>query len=100
MLKPEDTGDKVTELQKALTDYGYGIDANGTYDATTRDVVTAFQRHFRPAKVDGITDVSTRETLRKLLVAREFGPLQKEPKRPLRAARSRPRRRKDEPAAP
>ena len=76
VLKPEDTGDKVTDLQKALTDYGYGIDTNGTYDATTRDVVMAFQRHFRPAQVDGITDVSTRETLRKLLVARELGPFQ------------------------
>jgi N-acetylmuramoyl-L-alanine amidase len=76
VLKLEDTGDKVTDLQKALTEYGYGIDTNGTYDATTRDVVMAFQRHFRPAKVDGLCDVSTRETLRKLLVARELGPFQ------------------------
>ena len=76
VLKLEDTGNKVTDLQKALTEYGYGIDTNGSYDATTRDVVTAFQRHFRPTRVDGITDVSTRETLRKLLVARELGPFQ------------------------
>jgi N-acetylmuramoyl-L-alanine amidase len=33
--------------------------------------VTAFQRHFRPAKVDGIADVSTIETLRVLLQARD-----------------------------
>src|ERR1043165_7428220 len=76
VLQLKDTGDKVTELQKALTDYGYGIDINGTYDTVTREVVTAFPRHFRPAKVDGITDTSTREALRKLLVARELGALQ------------------------
>jgi len=77
VLKLNDTGDKVTELQKALTDYGYGVNVNGTYDNETQEVVVAFQRHFRPAKVDGITDSSTRETLRKLLVAKELGPLQK-----------------------
>ena len=33
------------------------------------EVVTAFQRHFRPAKVDGIADRSTRQTLRALLAA-------------------------------
>jgi len=103
-LGPKDTGDKVTELQKALTDYGYGIDINGTYDTVTQEVVTAFQRHFRPAKVDGITDTSTRETLRKLLVARELGALQKNPSAasPKRAAAQPPKnlKTKDEPAAP
>jgi len=29
--------------------------------------VTAFQRHFRPARVDGIADSSTTNTLRRLL---------------------------------
>jgi N-acetylmuramoyl-L-alanine amidase len=33
-------------------------------------VVTAFQRHFRPARVDGIVDYSTYETLKRLLAAR------------------------------
>jgi len=79
VLQLNDSGDKVTELQKALADYGYGVDSNGTYDTATQEVVIAFQRHFRPAKVDGIADTSTRETLRKLLVARELGPLQKNP---------------------
>jgi N-acetylmuramoyl-L-alanine amidase len=100
VLKPDDTGDKVVDLQKALADYGYGIDANGTYDASTRDVVTAFQRHFRSAKADGLTDVSTRETLRKLLVAREFGPLQKDQKRAVARGPKPPAASNDEPAAP
>jgi N-acetylmuramoyl-L-alanine amidase len=34
-------------------------------------VVAAFQRHHRPAKVDGIADVSTVATLGALLTARE-----------------------------
>jgi len=76
-LKAGDSGDRVTDLQKALIDYGYGLEANSRYDAATEEAVTAFQRHFRPARVDGITDISTRETLRKLLVARELKSLQK-----------------------
>ena len=65
-----DKGDSVKELQKNLADYGYGIETTGTYDAATKIVVTAFQRHFRPAQVDGLADTSTRDTLRKLLAAR------------------------------
>jgi len=33
-------------------------------------VVEAFQRHFRPARIDGRADISTRETLARLLAAR------------------------------
>ncbi|MDF3810242.1 MULTISPECIES: N-acetylmuramoyl-L-alanine amidase [Rhodopseudomonas] len=61
------TGDDVRALQQALADYGYGLTPNGKFDAQTVEVVTAFQRHFRPAKVDGIADVSTLATLRTLL---------------------------------
>ena len=39
--------------------YGYSIPPSGQYDSATRDVVAAFQRHFRPARVDGIADPST-----------------------------------------
>jgi N-acetylmuramoyl-L-alanine amidase len=65
-----DTGDRVTELQKGLIEYGYGLDQTGRYDSATREVITAFQRHFRPARVDGLADASTEEVLRKLLAAR------------------------------
>jgi N-acetylmuramoyl-L-alanine amidase len=50
-----------------LTAYGYGIDPSGDYDGRTRDVVIAFQRHFRPAKFDGVADAQTRDVLRRLL---------------------------------
>lgn len=70
---PGDTGAAVLELQQLLARYGYGVPATGTFDAVTRDVVTAFQRHFRPARVDGIADPSTVATLRKLLQAAATG---------------------------
>ena len=60
----------VRQLQADLARYGYGLDINGRFDQQTRDVVTAFQRHFRPARVDGIADASTATTLARLLAAR------------------------------
>jgi len=65
-----DTGDAVTRLQRALKSYGYDVDETGGFDDKTRDVVTAFQRHFRPARVDGIADPSTLLTLRALIETR------------------------------
>jgi N-acetylmuramoyl-L-alanine amidase len=62
-------GGRVNALQTALAQYGYGVKATGRYDAATETVVTAFQRHFRPARVDGIADTSTLATLRHLLTA-------------------------------
>jgi N-acetylmuramoyl-L-alanine amidase len=69
-LKPGDHGEPVTRLQRTLRSYGYGIEETGSYDDATRDVVTAFQRHFRPARVDGIADASTLLTLRALIETR------------------------------
>jgi N-acetylmuramoyl-L-alanine amidase len=69
-LGPGDEGPTVAALQSALAAYGYGVAASGRFDKTTSDVVIAFQRHFRPARVDGIADRSTIETLRRLLADR------------------------------
>ena len=69
-LKPGDRGDAVAAMQKSLAEYGYGVEVNGEYDSVTRDVVTAFQRHFRPERVDGVADPSTRSTLQELLATR------------------------------
>jgi N-acetylmuramoyl-L-alanine amidase len=57
----------VEELQKRLARFGYALAVTRLYDDNTRSVVTAFQRHFRPERVDGLADVSTRETLHRLL---------------------------------
>jgi N-acetylmuramoyl-L-alanine amidase len=69
-IKPGDKGSDVADLQAMLAEYGYGLVATGDYDETTAQVVTAFQRHFRPERVDGIADASTRMTLRALLETR------------------------------
>jgi N-acetylmuramoyl-L-alanine amidase len=65
-----DDGPDVAALQSSLAAYGYGIAASGRFDPAMHDVVVAFQRHFRPARVDGIADRSTIETLHRLLAAR------------------------------
>jgi N-acetylmuramoyl-L-alanine amidase len=69
-LRPSDRGDQVTRMQRTLKTYGYGVEDNGHFDDATRDVITAFQRHFRPARVDGIADPSTLLTLRALVETR------------------------------
>jgi N-acetylmuramoyl-L-alanine amidase len=68
-LKPGIISDDVRDLQQALARYGYGIPINGKYDTATVEVVTAFQRHFRPARVDGAADHSTLTTLQALLAS-------------------------------
>jgi N-acetylmuramoyl-L-alanine amidase len=70
LLSLGDRSEAVAALQKALFEYGYGIAVNGDFDSATVDVVTAFQRHFRPQLVDGMADVSTRKTLQELLAHR------------------------------
>ena len=66
VLKLGDRGDPVSELQFQLANYGYGIEVLGVFDVKTEAVVRAFQRHFRPAQVDGVADLSTIATLRLL----------------------------------
>jgi N-acetylmuramoyl-L-alanine amidase len=65
-----DNGEAVAHLQQALHSYGYDIAETGAFDEATRDIVIAFQRHFRPARVDGIADPSTLLTLRALIETR------------------------------
>jgi N-acetylmuramoyl-L-alanine amidase len=68
-LRENDSGEAVKSLQSKLKSYGYGIEPGGFFDDRTRIVVEAFQRHFRPARVDGIADLSTIATLEKLIAA-------------------------------
>ena len=68
-LKLGTISEDVRDLQQALARYGYGVPVTGKYDGATMEVVTAFQRHFRPARVDGIADHSTLTTLHSLLAS-------------------------------
>ncbi|HEX9555992.1 MAG TPA: N-acetylmuramoyl-L-alanine amidase [Reyranella sp.] len=51
------------DVQAALERFGYPP----AVDLTTADIVAAFQRRFRPARVDGIADPETRALLADLL---------------------------------
>ncbi len=62
-----DEGAPVSALQSLLVRYGYHLEISGVYDEPTERVVAAFQRHFRPALVDGIADSSTLSTLHRLV---------------------------------
>jgi N-acetylmuramoyl-L-alanine amidase len=64
-----DRGDPVEELQSRLALLGYGVEISGLFDSGTRAVVAAFQRHYRPARIDGTADPSTVETLGQILAA-------------------------------
>jgi N-acetylmuramoyl-L-alanine amidase len=68
-LKLGSISEDVRDLQQALAKYGYGVPVTGKFDGPTMEVVTAFQRHFRPGRVDGIADRSTLSTLHALLVS-------------------------------
>jgi N-acetylmuramoyl-L-alanine amidase len=62
-----DEGAGVFALQAGLTRLGYDSAPSGQYDEHTRTVITAFQRHWRPERVDGVTDGETRARLVRLL---------------------------------
>ena len=62
-LKVGDEGLGVIVLRAGLHRLGYGLKPGGDYDDETRLTVEAFQRHWRPARVDGIADGETRATL-------------------------------------
>jgi N-acetylmuramoyl-L-alanine amidase len=67
---PGEEGPPIQALQAMFAMLGYGLQVTGVYDPPTVAVVTAFQRHWRPERVDGIADASTLKTLRDLLAAR------------------------------
>jgi N-acetylmuramoyl-L-alanine amidase len=69
-LSRGDRGKPVEELQAMLASYGYGSPRTGAFDEAIEAVVAAFQRHFRPARVDGVADASTLATLRELIASR------------------------------
>jgi N-acetylmuramoyl-L-alanine amidase len=65
-----DRGPGVEAARTLLAGYGYGLPVSGVFDETMEAVVAAFQRHFRPARVDGVADESTLATLRNLIASR------------------------------
>ncbi|WP_397421309.1 N-acetylmuramoyl-L-alanine amidase [Phenylobacterium sp.] len=60
-------GAAVFALQAGLTRLGFDLPPSGRFDVATTVAVRAFQRHWRPEKVDGIADGDTRARLIALL---------------------------------
>jgi N-acetylmuramoyl-L-alanine amidase len=61
--------EEIAKFQRQLAAYGYRIEASGCFCEDTQIVVSAFQRHFRPALVSGRADHSTIDTLNRLIKA-------------------------------
>jgi N-acetylmuramoyl-L-alanine amidase len=68
-LREGDEGVGVFALQAALTRLGYDSAPSGRYDPKTLTIVTAFQRHWAPHRLDGVADGQTRARLMALLRA-------------------------------
>jgi N-acetylmuramoyl-L-alanine amidase len=66
-LAEGEEGAAVFALQAGLTRLGYDCAPSGRFDAATREVVTAFQRHWVQSRFDGVADGLTRARLIALL---------------------------------
>lgn len=66
-LECDSAGEAVARLQRQLGAFGYKVNETGVYDEDTASAVVAFQRHWRPARVDGRADASTIDILTRLL---------------------------------
>ena len=56
----------IREIKQAFRDYGYQINDTNEWDKPSRDVIYAFQLHFRPLKPTGQIDVETYAILKAL----------------------------------
>lgn len=65
-FKAGDEGDAVLEAQKLLRRGGFTfVEENSKFDKATEDALRAFQGRYRAARVDGILDPSTVDTLKR-----------------------------------
>lgn len=70
VAEPEaDPAEPPTEARALLARFGYEIAPEGAWDEAARNVVAAFQRHFRPWRIDGLIDADTLRRLRWLVAA-------------------------------
>jgi len=61
--EPGDT----TTARQLLADFGYGLDAFGSDNETVCRIVAAVQRHWRPARLDGVADAQTIAILQEMV---------------------------------
>lgn len=67
--RPDTPAATVAEARALLARFGYEIAPEGPWDEAARNVVAAFQRHFRPSRIDGLIDADTLRRLRWLVAA-------------------------------
>ena len=67
VLRRGDAGPAVADIRRALLAFGYDVAADGAFDEPLEHVVTAFQRHFRPRRVDGAVDPETAQRIFQVL---------------------------------
>ena len=56
----------IVEIKQAFRDYGYQINSTDEWDKASRDVIYAFQLHFRPLNPTGQMDIETYAILKAL----------------------------------
>lgn len=56
----------ITWVQAALSKAGYAVPDTGILDKATKNVIAAFQMHYRPSRYDGIPDAETLGILKAL----------------------------------
>jgi N-acetylmuramoyl-L-alanine amidase len=66
-LQVGDRGPDVMASKGLFAKLGFGIDDNDEFDTAFEFVIKAFQRHWRPERIDGVLDRSSLETLQRLL---------------------------------
>ena len=64
-----DSPPAIADLQSKLGRFGYDVAATGVLDQGTQRTLSAFQRHFRPARFDGAPDGETRRILAAAVVS-------------------------------
>ena len=53
-------------VQEQLERLGYGVTKTGKLDKATKNVLAAFQMHYRPTKHDGVPDAETLAIIKSL----------------------------------
>ncbi len=66
MLQNEFDNVTVSEIKQAFREYGYRMNDSDEWDKPSRDVIYAFQLHFRPLNPTGIIDAETYAILKAL----------------------------------
>ncbi|OXL24630.1 N-acetylmuramoyl-L-alanine amidase [Psychrobacter sp. DAB_AL32B] len=66
MSQDEFAAATIPEIKQAFRDYGYQLNNSDEWDKKSRDVIYAFQLHFRPHHPTGVIDIETYAILKAL----------------------------------